>query len=79
MVKVLTEPSQYQDLINGNPLSVRTNVPLPEKDRVRKGDTVEVICDRSKVHAKVISDPITVVSRPEEGYEEISIEVVKSD
>jgi len=78
-VTVFTDAYQFNDLINGDPLLLRTMIPTHNSNDVKKGDTIEVICDRSRQNATIISDPLVIISRPEEGYNEISIEVIKSD
>lgn len=76
---VLTEFDQFNNLKNGDPILFKTTVPLHKSRLVKKGDTVKVVYEKSRLNATIISDPVVIVSMPEEGYHEISIEVIKSE
>lgn len=79
MVTVLIESNQFNDLKVGDPLLLHTTLPLAKSTRLKKGDSVQIVCDSLKLNATIIADPVVMVCVPEEGYNEVSIEIIKSE
>ena len=79
MVTVLIESNQFNDLKVGNPLLVRTTLSMLKYVPLKKGDPLQIVCDSLKLNATIISDPVVMVSEPEEGYKEVSLEIIKSE
>ena len=79
MITVHAQSDQREELQKKEPLQVRVTVPSKDLNTLAKGDKVILVNDGEKTTVKLLSDPIVVVKRPEEGRDEITIEVVQSN
>ena len=67
-----------QDFKDGNSVQVRVTVAPNEETQYAKGKTVKVMCDGNEETAKIVSDPLVVRPKTEDGKEEISLIVEKA-
>ncbi|HEX5170675.1 MAG TPA: hypothetical protein VFW11_15990 [Cyclobacteriaceae bacterium] len=77
MMLISVDSIQFKNLVAGDPLLLRATISREKTDSIKKGDIIAVVCDKSKAKAKIISDPITIIDRLEEGEKEISLEVIQ--
>lgn len=75
MITIAAEEFQFDELKKGNPVQIRTSVSTLHTNQIRKGNFVEVEGKSTKLKASIISDPIVVTKVPENGYQELAIEV----
>jgi hypothetical protein len=75
MVTIAAEDFQFDELKNGNPVQIRTTISVLLTDQIRKGNFVEVEGKAEKLKATIISDPIVVTKTPENGYQELAVEL----
>jgi hypothetical protein len=75
MVTIAAQDFQFDELKNGNPVQIRTTISVLLTDQIRKGNFVEVEGKAEKLKATIISDPIVVTKPPENGYQELAVEL----
>lgn len=75
-VTVDVEQNQYDDILNGNPVQLRTTIPAKELDQFKKGEAITVVCSESRLKARVVSQPIKIVDKAGDKIE-ISLEVTQ--
>lgn len=79
MVTVLIESNQFNELKRGDSLCLKTILPMTRSIRLRKGDTIQTVWEATKLNAMLTADPVVEVCEPEDGYYEVSIEIMRSD
>jgi hypothetical protein len=72
-----SEGTTIQDFKDGNSVQVRVTVSAKEDNKFEKGQTVKVMCDGSEESAKIVSDPLVVRTKADDGNETISLIVEK--
>ena len=77
MITIAAEEFQFNELKDGNPVQIRTLVSTLYTDQIRKGNFVEVEGKSEKLKATIISDPIIITVPPENGYQELAVEVAR--
>jgi hypothetical protein len=73
-----TEETIIKDFKEGNSVQVRVTVSPNEEKEYAKGKTVTVVCDGSEETGKIVSDPLVVRPKTEDGKETISLIVEKA-
>ena len=66
-----------KDFEDGNSIQVRVTVPPSEKSEYDKGKTVKVINEGSEMTGKIVSDPILIDRKREDGKITLSLIVEK--
>jgi hypothetical protein len=73
-----TEETTIKDFKEGNSVQVRVTVSPNEEKEFAKGKTVKVLCDGSEATGKIVSDPLIVRTKNEDGKETLSLIVEKT-
>ena len=73
-----SEETVLKDFKEGNSVQVLVTVSPNEGDQFEKGKTVKVMCDGSEETAKIVSDPLVVRTKNEDGRETLSLIVEKA-
>ncbi len=73
-----SEGTTIQDFKDGNSVQVRVTVSPNEEQQFAKGKTVTVLCEGNEETAKIVSDPLVVRPKTEDGKETISLIVEKA-
>jgi hypothetical protein len=68
----------YKDFNEGNSVQVRVTVPPAQEREYQKGQTVKVVYGKEESTAKIVSDPLIVQPKTEDGKETISLIVEKT-
>lgn len=71
----LPERNQYDDFSNGNPVEVRATVDINDRQRFRKGSEVTVVYENERMKGRIVSDPMEIDPKREDGQKEISLVV----
>ena len=72
------EETMIKDFNDGNSVQVRVTVSPAEEKEYVKGKTVKVVCGEDEATAKIVSDPLVVRPKAEDGKETISLIVEKA-
>jgi hypothetical protein len=72
------EGTTLKDFKDGNSVQVRVTVSPNEEKEFSKGKTVKVLCDGTEETGKIVSDPLVVRPKTEDGKETISLIVEKA-
>lgn len=72
------EETLFRDFKEGNSVQFRVTV-SPENEKYEKGQTVKVVCGKDESTGKIVSDPLVVRTKAEDGKETISLVVEKAD
>jgi hypothetical protein len=73
-----SEGTTIKDFKEGNSVQVRVTVSANEENDFAKGQTVTVVCEGDKVTGKIVSEPLVVRPKNEDGKETISLIVEKA-
>lgn len=73
-----SESTTIQDFKDGNSVQVRVTVSPSEESQFAKGKTVTVMCEGSEETARIVSDPLIVRPKTDDGKETISLIVEKA-
>ncbi len=66
-----------QDFESGNSIQVRVTVPPEEKSEYNKGNRIKVINEGKDMEGKIVSDPILIDRKREDGKVTLSLIVEK--
>jgi hypothetical protein len=72
------EETTIKDFKDGNSVQVRVNVAPAEEAEYSKGKTVKVLCGDQEATARIVSDPLVVRPKAEDGKETLSLIVEKA-
>ena len=72
------EEATIKDFKEGNSVQVRVTVSPAEEKEYVKGKTVTVICEGSEQTGKIVSEPLVVRPKADDGKETISLIVEKA-
>ena len=67
-----------KDFKEGNSVQVRVTCSPSEGSEFAKGKTVKVLCDGAEETGKIVSDPLIVRPKAEDGKETLSLIVEKA-
>jgi hypothetical protein len=71
------ESSLYQTFREGHPVQVRVSVSPGEEKEYRKGTMVKVVHESEEDEAKIVSEPLEIDSKAENGKKTLSLVVEK--
>jgi hypothetical protein len=72
------EGTVIRDFKDGNSVQVRVTVSPNEEKEYSKGKTVKIMCEGKEETAKIVSDPLVVRTKTDDGKETISLIVEKA-
>jgi hypothetical protein len=72
------EETTIKDFKDGNSVQVRVTVSPNEGKDYEKGKTVKVVCGDDEATAKIVSEPLVVRPKAEDGKETLSLIVEKA-
>lgn len=73
-----SEELLFKDFKDGNSVQLRVSVSPNEENEYEKGKTVKVVYGESESTGKIVSDPLVVQTKREDGKETISLIVEKT-
>ena len=73
-----SEETTIKDFKDGNSVQVRVTCLPNEHDQFAKGKTVTVLCDGKEATGKIVSDPLVVRPKADDGKETLSLIVEKA-
>ncbi|HEY0769130.1 MAG TPA: hypothetical protein VGD31_02265 [Sphingobacteriaceae bacterium] len=73
-----SEETTIKDFKEGNSVQVRVTISPNEGTEFEKGKTVKVLCDGDESTGKIVSDPLVVRPKTEDGKETLSLIVEKA-
>jgi hypothetical protein len=73
-----SEELLFKDFKEGNSVQLRVTVSPSEETEYSKGKTVKVVYDGDESTGKIVSDPLVVRPKAEDGKETLSLIVEKS-
>lgn len=71
------ETSLYETLNEGHPVQVRVSVSPGEEKDYKKGTTVKVSHPNGEAEARIVSDPIEINTKTDEGKKTLSLVLEK--
>jgi hypothetical protein len=71
------ESSLYQTFREGHPVQVRVSVSPGEENEYRKGTMVKVVHESDESEGKIVSEPLEIDSKAENGQKTLSLVVEK--
>jgi hypothetical protein len=74
-----SEEILFKDLQEGNSVQLRVTVTPAEEKEYSKGKTVKVVYGKDEAKGKIVSDPLVVQPKSEDGKETISLVVEKTN
>jgi hypothetical protein len=72
-----SEPTLYETFKDGHPVQVRVSVSPGEEHEFDKGKTVKVIYDKNESEGKIVSQPLEVEPKDDNGQKTLSLVLEK--
>lgn len=72
------EETTIKDFKDGNSVQVRVTASADEQQEYQKGRTVKVLCGDDEATAKIVSDPLVVNPKGDDGKDILSLIVEKA-
>ena len=77
-INITKEETVLRDFADGNSVQVRVTVSPSKEREFQKGQTVRVVHGNEESTARIVSDPLVVQPKGEDGTETISLIVEKT-
>jgi hypothetical protein len=63
----------YEDFKEGNSIQVRVTIRPEEEKEYQKGKTVKVVYEKDELTGKIVSDPLVIQEKTEDGKKTLSL------
>jgi hypothetical protein len=71
------ESTLYKTFQEGHPVQVRVAISPGEEHEYDKGKTVKVVCESEEIEGKIVSQPLEIDSKGEDGQKTLSLVLEK--
>jgi hypothetical protein len=71
------EYTVYQTFQEGHPVQVRVSINPGEEHEYDKGKTVKVVCDEQETEGRIVSQPLEIESKADNGQKTLSLVLEK--